>query len=447
MFSTTLTQLQRFANGITDASGKLKISRSTRTRILGEGRLRLIWTEMQEIMLPSEVSPAPSRIGSPGQGTISADEWRTFCTINLVVTLVYLWGPLPDDSRESQILRNFMDLITAVEIASSRSITLKDTWELQKRMRAYLQGILELFPGTTIGPYQHMCLGHLPQVLLNLGPSHAIWCYAFERANYVLQRIKTNSRIGRQAYPTQCSNLLIQLTVDDLSVTLLRRFCCRQNLHALFTQLPARLKRFAHSFKRVFESNSMRGTLFSDLQSVDDELRNILDPGNTTEDLHPGKPYHLSPETYEALRTRDSRANRYVTSLPTFDYEGVRFRPHSLGPKDSHVVFRESDGADWRAGRIREMFTQEQGPSDVSKIWIVVDEYIPLSTEDQALDPYRKFPIAGGRMFYAEFKPEPLVLAPEEIVCHSTMMKRQLPVTLTECVHILPLDKALCLLR
>lgn len=193
-----LNQSQRFEGGITDADGKLKISRTARTRILGEGRLQLIWREMQEIMLPSEISPAPSRIGSPGQGTISADEWRTFCTINLVVTLVYLWGPLPDDTRESQILRNFMDLITAVEIASSRSITLKDTWELQKRMHSYLQGILELFPGTTIGPYQHMCLGHLPQVLLNLGPAHAIWCYAFERANFVLQRIKTNSRIGTQ---------------------------------------------------------------------------------------------------------------------------------------------------------------------------------------------------------------------------------------------------------
>ena len=151
-------------------------------------------------MLPSELSPAPARIGSPGQGTISADEWRTFCTVNLVVTLVYLWGSLPEATRESRILHNFMDLIAAIEIASSRSITHGDTWEVQRRMYTYLQGILELFPGTTIGPYQHMCLGHLSQVLLNLGPAHGIWCFAFERANFVLQKIKTNNRIGMQGF-------------------------------------------------------------------------------------------------------------------------------------------------------------------------------------------------------------------------------------------------------
>lgn len=402
---------------------------------------------MQEIMLPSEVSPAPSRIGSPGQGTISADEWRTFCTINLVVTLVYLWGSLPDNTRESQILQNFMDLITAIEIASSREITLKDTWELQKRLHAYLQGILELFPGTTIGPYQHMCLGHLPQVLLTLGPAHAIWCYAFERANYVLQRIKTNSRIGEESHRMPGKSVMSSLMVDDLSVTLLRRFCCRQNLHALFSQLPARLQRVARSFKRIFESDNIRGTLFSDLQSVDDELRDILDPGNSATDLRLRKPYHLSSDAYEALRARDALADRLVIALQAFAHEGVRYRPHSTGPKDSYVVLRLSAGADWRAGRIREIFMHERSASDAGRVWFVVDEYIPLSTEDQALDPYRKFTIAGGRLFSAEFTSEPLVLAPEEIICHSTMMKRQLPVMLTECVHILPLDKSLCLVR
>lgn len=402
---------------------------------------------MQEIMLPSEVSPAPSRIGAPGQGTISADEWRTFCTINLVVTLVNLWGPLPENTRESQLLRNFMDLITAVEIASSRSITRENTWELQKRMHAYLQGILELFPGTTIGPYQHMCLGHLPQVLLDLGPAHAIWCYAFERANFVLQRIKTNSRIGKQIFPMLHQHTRSYPTADDLSVTLLRRFCCRQNLRALCYQLPARLQRFMQSFRQVFEWNHARGTLFSDLQSVDDELRDILDPGHAADNLHPGKPYHLSFDVYEALRARDTTAGRSVVSIRTLDHEGVRYRPHSTGPRDSYVVFRGSNGAEWRAGQIRELFAQERATTGIERTWIVVDEYIPLSTEDQALDPYRKFAIAGGRLFYAEFMPKPLILVLEEIVCHSTMMKRQLPVTSKECVHILPLDKSLCLLR
>lgn len=225
-------------------------------------------------------------------------------------------------------------------------------------------------------------------------------------------------------------------------MTLLRRFCCRQNLRALFYQLPARLKTFAQSFKAVFESN-IRGTLFSDLRSIDNELRDILDPDDAAQDLISGKSHHLSLDIYEALRRRDSGADRHAISLRAVDHDGARYKPHSSGPKDSHVVFRAPDNEDWRAGRVRDIFTQDGGSATTKKIWLAVDEYTSLSAEDQVLDPYRKFPIAGGRLFYADFEPGPRILALEDIICHSTMIKRQLPVLLRECVHILPLDKAL----
>ena len=83
----------------------------------------------------------------------------------------------------------------------------------------------------------------------------------------------------------------------------------------------------------------MRGSLFSDLESIDDELRNVVDPGNAMEEPRVGKPYHLSPSIYKALRSREPNADRYIVSLYAFDHQGIRFRPHSVGPKDSHVVF------------------------------------------------------------------------------------------------------------
>ncbi|KZS99457.1 uncharacterized protein LAESUDRAFT_667967 [Laetiporus sulphureus 93-53] len=53
--------------------------------------------------------------------------------------------------------------------------------------------------GTTIRANQHLLL-HLPDILRNLGPAPSIWCFGFERANYILQRTNTNNRMGKYDY-------------------------------------------------------------------------------------------------------------------------------------------------------------------------------------------------------------------------------------------------------
>lgn len=151
---------------------------------------------MERTILPSNVTPVPKTIGSTRHGKLSADQWRTTCTIHLVYTLNRLWGNEPaEDSRHQAMLANFMDLVTATKLASMRTMSEERASLFRSHMIRYLRSLLDLYPGTTLSPNQHLSV-HLYELFLHWGPTHAWRCFAFERCNFRLQRIPTNMRLG-----------------------------------------------------------------------------------------------------------------------------------------------------------------------------------------------------------------------------------------------------------
>lgn len=150
---------------------------------------------MEKTTLPSYCSPAPRRIGDKSQGKISADGWRVFCTVHLIVTLGRLWGSLPADSREKQLFTNFCDLIRATKIAAGRSISVARAEEFRDLMLRYLSGLDNLFPMHRLIPYHHLSI-HLTELLSHFGPTTTWRCWVFERYNHMLQNIETNGRFG-----------------------------------------------------------------------------------------------------------------------------------------------------------------------------------------------------------------------------------------------------------
>ncbi|KAH8978555.1 hypothetical protein EDB92DRAFT_1807319, partial [Lactarius akahatsu] len=157
--------------------------------------LKEIWNDMEKTTLPSWCSPAPPRIGDKGQGKISADGWRVFCTVHLIVTLGRLWGSQPADSREKQLFANFCDLIAATKIVARRSVTTARAEEFRDLMLKYLSGLDKLFPMIRLVPYHHLAI-HMTELLSHFGPTTAWRCWVFERYNHMLQNIETNGRFG-----------------------------------------------------------------------------------------------------------------------------------------------------------------------------------------------------------------------------------------------------------
>ncbi|KAI9445610.1 hypothetical protein F5148DRAFT_1278254 [Russula earlei] len=123
---------------------------------------------MPKTTLPSWIGRAPPKLGDGRHGKLSVDQWRTACTINLVVTLGRLWGSKPPNDCHYQMLVNFTDLTTPDRIVL-----------FQQHMHRYLQTMKELYVYSNLTPNHHLAL-HLPKLLENFGPPHAWVCFVFE---------------------------------------------------------------------------------------------------------------------------------------------------------------------------------------------------------------------------------------------------------------------------
>ena len=113
------------------------------------------------------VSRAPKDAGSRHRGKLSADQWRTLCTIHLPITLVKEWATatnaptvaaLPSQDRQMQMLTNFMDLVTAVNIAGSLVTSEANIRQYEESILRYLRNLKHLYPEASIKPNHHIAI-------------------------------------------------------------------------------------------------------------------------------------------------------------------------------------------------------------------------------------------------------------------------------------------------
>lgn len=151
---------------------------------------------MNLVFLPSWLPAAPAHPGEKKWGKFSADQWRTFSMVNLPVTLIRLWGLKNRESRKHRMLVNFLHLVSAVKLATMRNVNEEQITGYEYHMHEYLTTLLDLYPETSITPYQHLSL-HFGHLLRRFGPTHAWRCFPFERYNYLMQNVPTNGHLGK----------------------------------------------------------------------------------------------------------------------------------------------------------------------------------------------------------------------------------------------------------
>ena len=182
-----------------------------RTVVLGREVLEEVWADRARLEISSYMNPGPRRLGVTEQ-KMTADKCRSVGTIQLVITLIRLWGH--EIGRKRDMLFNFMHLISALHIASMRSTSKAHIEKYTYHYKAYLEGYVQLYKEAAVHPNHHLCL-HLGLFLRLFGPVHSWRAWVFERFNYMLQNIKTNSKSGMK----------ICLTVDNFPAHSL----CRSN--------------------------------------------------------------------------------------------------------------------------------------------------------------------------------------------------------------------------
>lgn len=144
--------------------------------------------------LPSWVSRAPTGVGTATRGKLTADQWRTLCTVHMPITLIRLWGTSQD--RKRRMLDNYMDLIAAIQIGGMLQTSEEYIQLYEEYIMRYLRTMKVLYLEASIKPNHHLAV-HLIMFLRQFGPVHSWRAYAFERFNHMLQNIDTNRRIGK----------------------------------------------------------------------------------------------------------------------------------------------------------------------------------------------------------------------------------------------------------
>ena len=114
-------------------------------------------------------------------------------------------------------------------------------------------------------------------------------------------------------------------------------------------------------------------------------------------------------------------ANNHLVNILTQEsitFHGMQFAipTNSLG--NSYVVFKIKSGSDepWSAGSIQIIFYLPLGET-IHGPFFVIKPYLLLNTEDAQLDPYHKFLVAAGQLFYEESS-DLLVCTLDKIQCH-----------------------------
>lgn len=161
--------------------------------VLGKDVMEAVWAEMNTTQLPTWITPAPKNWGTTQRGKLSADSWRVICTIHLPITLIRLWHD--DRGQKQKLLSNFMDLVTAVQVANMRVTTATQIQTYDFYMSRYLSGIQELYPDQNLKPTHHTAL-HITDMLGLFGPNHSHSGPHYERYINFFHRVNTNSKIG-----------------------------------------------------------------------------------------------------------------------------------------------------------------------------------------------------------------------------------------------------------
>lgn len=199
--------------------------------LLNKDKLQEIEDHCKLFRLPADVGRLPTNITS-GYGGFTANQWCNWITI---YSPVLLKGILPDEH-----LRCWLLFVRACSILRSRLIKRSDITSANLYLAEFCRGFQHLYGAEHCTPNMHLHL-HLKDCLLDYGPVHSFWCYAFERFNGVLGSMHTNRK--------------------SVECQLMKRFCRDQELTGL--PLPINDEAFLALLPRR-PHNSINSNAFND---------------------------------------------------------------------------------------------------------------------------------------------------------------------------------------
>ncbi|RDX40106.1 hypothetical protein OH76DRAFT_1459584 [Lentinus brumalis] len=359
-------------------------------QILTADVIAMLRSDILATFLPSWIERPPANFGSPSHGKLKADHWRTVCTVSMVITLVRVWSLSTATTGERKLLENFIHLVVAVDLATRRSMDAERARLFDHHMLEYLRTLRELFDHDLV-PNHHLSL-HLASCLLLFGPVRGMWGFPFERYNGIIQHLKTNNHISQ------------------IPLTFMR-----------FFYAGAELRWLKSSTEWPDESDELRDVLEAFTQAYQDEAR-----GSRVLDVFGAVSTDPSPCTDDSdLSDRRARLSPHVRYIPKLELARATYGTRSQNIRNSFVYFKlpsSDDPSLLRAGQISHIFLHSRlGTGEQQRIiepFVVIEEYVALTSEHADHDPYRRFPLLNTRLYYNRFHMSSVIARTTDVVSH-----------------------------
>ncbi|TFK82410.1 hypothetical protein K466DRAFT_500383 [Polyporus arcularius HHB13444] len=391
-------------------------------QVLSYEVLQAIRRDILSTQLPSWLQRPPSNFGSPSHGKLKADQWRTVCTVSMVITLVRLWSSSTASDSDKALLENFLHLVSAVDLASRRSMSRSRAAAYDEHMFRYLSGLQDLFDHQFV-PNHHLSL-HLHDCLVLFGPVHGWWAFPFERYNGLFHQANTNNKTA------------------DIPLTFMRWFYIGANLRQLMETMEwpdsPEYADVMESFREAF-GDAMQGTRVVDalpFSTAANSLEEIKYDADQEEIL----PIPIYTAVLSFLNTVRQRAftSAYASRPATRNHAPlnpkgqevgsvlrakVTYATSSHGARNSFVMYKDRTlcaGGELRAGQISQIYLHGHKISEkmVVEPFFVVKAYQPLNDADALRDPYRRWADINTSLYYNQFEEDVRIVPMDDIVSH-----------------------------
>ena len=165
-------------------TGKHVFSVWIETGILSKKNLKSIEENLKLFKVPNDVGRLPSQIFS-SYGSFTANQWKNWIC---VYSCVILKDILPPDHFTCWKL-----FVRSCVILCSYSIDKNDISSADLFLKQFCCMFMRIYGPDKCSFNMHLHL-HLKQMLLDFGPTHTTWCYAYERFNGFLGSYHTNHK-------------------------------------------------------------------------------------------------------------------------------------------------------------------------------------------------------------------------------------------------------------
>ena len=152
--------------------------------VLNDQTWEILQSRVDSILVPPGIGRIPFKIKS-GFSSFTADQWKNW---TIYYSLIALHGLVGENDLECW--RHF---VLACRLLCRKSLSKQELKVADLLLMQFCKRTERMYGKKSVTPNMHMH-GHLKECVIDYGPLHSFWLYAFERYNGILESIPNNNR-------------------------------------------------------------------------------------------------------------------------------------------------------------------------------------------------------------------------------------------------------------